>query len=144
MWNETADSSPRQQTRHWPAVLGVCLAALTITVGELLPPTLAADLHAMILVFITAVYVGFASVDGDGRALLVEIGGVALFCSLAVSGLWVWSPLWIVGYVGHAVWDTLHHPNGAFGADIVGWYLPLCVVYDLLIAGYLAVVLVAV
>jgi hypothetical protein len=41
------------------------------------------------------------------------------------------------------VWDTLHHPEGGFGARVVGWYVPFCVVYDLLIAGYLVVVLFA-
>ncbi|WP_284013595.1 hypothetical protein [Halobaculum litoreum] len=94
----------------------------------------------MILVFIAAPYAGFASLDGGVRAMATEFAGIALFCGLAVLGLWVWAPLWILGYAGHAVWDTLHHPESGFGATIVGWYVPFCVVYDVVVAAYLAAV----
>jgi hypothetical protein len=91
-------------------------------------------------VFIAAPYAGFASIEGGRRTMTVEFAGIAAFCLLAVVGLWFWPPVWIVGYAGHAVWDTLHHPDGGFGARVVGWYVPFCVVYDLLVAGYLVVV----
>ncbi|WP_254279333.1 hypothetical protein [Haloarcula marina] len=70
--------------------------------------------------------------------MATEFVGIAFFCSVAVLGLWVWPPLWILGYVGHAVWDTLHHPETGFGTEIVGWYVPFCVIYDVAVAGYLA------
>lgn len=132
--------SPRFWLQSRPLAVGVGLAALTVAISELLLPSLAADIHAMILVFIAAPYAGFASLDGGSRAMATEFAGIALFCSLAVLGLWVWPQLWILGYAGHAVWDTLHHPESGFGATIVSWYVPFCVVYDVLVAGYLAVV----
>lgn len=124
-----------------PLLFGAGLAVLTVVLSELLSADRAAELHAMILVFIAAPYAGFASMDGGRMELVTEVLGITLFCSLAVFGLWVWAPLWIVGYAGHAVWDTLHHPDSGFGAEIVGWYVPFCVSYDILIAGYLAVTL---
>ena len=126
----------RLLSRSRSVAAGVGLAAVTIILSELLPPSLSSDLHAMILVFIAAAYVGFASMDGGRREMLTEFAAIALFCGVAVLGLWVWPPLLIAGYAGHAVWDTLHHPIRDFGAEIVGWYIPFCVVYDLLIAAY--------
>lgn len=131
-------------TQFRPLVVGIGLALATIVVSEHLPAALATDLHALILVFIAAPYAGFASMDGRPREMVTEFAGIAAFCGLAVLGLWVWEPLFVVGYAGHALWDTLHHPSGEFGAEIVGWYIPFCVVYDLVVAGYLAVGLFAV
>lgn len=122
-----------------PLAVGVGLAVLTVVVSELLSPQRAADLHAMILVFIAAPYAGFASIHGGARTIVTEVAGIALFCTLAVLGLWIWPGFWMLGYAGHAVWDTLHHPESEFGATITGWYVPFCVVYDVLVAGYLAV-----
>jgi hypothetical protein len=124
-----------------PLAVGAGLAVLTMLVAELLPPAWAFDLHALVLVFVAAPYAGFASLHGGWRTMAVEFVGIAGFCLLAVVGLWVWPPAWVVGYAGHAAWDTLHHETGGFGARVVGWYVPFCVVYDLLIAGYLTVVL---
>jgi hypothetical protein len=139
----TAPSSVHSR-RFWlqsqPLSVGVGLVVLTVAVSELLPPSLAADLHAMVLVFIAAQYAGFASLDGGGRAMAMEFAGIGLFCGLAVLGLWVCAPIQILGYAGHAAWDTLHHPESGFGATIIGWYVPFCVVYDILVASYLVVV----
>jgi hypothetical protein len=132
--------SPRFWLRSRPLGVGLGLALVTVVVSELLRPPLAADLHAMVLVFVAAPYAGFASFDGRTRAVVTEVVGIAAFCALALLGLWVWHPIWILGYAGHAVWDTLHHPESGFGATIVGWYVPFCAVYDALVAGYLAVV----
>lgn len=66
---------------------GVGLAAVTILFSELLSPSRASDLHAMILVFIAATYVGFASMDGGRREMATEVAGIAFFYGLAVLGL---------------------------------------------------------
>lgn len=127
--------------RWWPLLVGTGLAALTVAVSELLTSARAHDMHAMILVFIAAPYAGFGSLDGTPKALATEFIGITVFCGSAVIGLWVWPPMWVLGYAGHALWDVVHHPEAGFGAEIVGWYVPFCASYDLLVAGYLAVVL---
>lgn len=124
----------------WPVSVGTGLALVTIVVSELLPRAFALDFHALVLVFIAAPYAGFASMDGGPRQMVIEFGGIALFCGLAVGGLWAWHPLWILGYVGHGLWDVLHHPHHRFGATVVGWYIPFCSYYDLIVGGYLFVV----
>ena len=35
----------------------------------------------------------------------------------------------MTGYVLHGTWDLLHHERG-IQTQIVGWYPPVCVVYD--------------
>lgn len=141
MSESTSVYSPQLWLQSRPLSVGIIVASLTILVSELLPPSFAANLHAMILVFITAPNAGFASIDGGTREMLTERASITLFCGLAVAGLWVWEPLWIIGHAGHALWDTLHHPGSGFGAQIVGWYIPFCVVYDRVVAGYLTVVI---
>jgi hypothetical protein len=137
----TSDTLSRRLAQGRPLAVGVGLAVLTMLVAELLPPARAFDLYALILVFVAAPYAGFASLHGGWRTMVVEFAAIAGFCLLAVVGLWLWPSAWVVGYAGHAAWDTLHHESGGFGARVAGWYVPFCVVYDLLVAGYLVVVL---
>lgn len=122
-----------------PVTVGISLALLTVVVSEFLPPSRALDLHTMILIFISAVYLGFASAEEEYYKLMIEISGIIVFCTLAMLGLWLWPPLLIIGFVGHAAWDVLHHPENHLGAQVVSWYIPLCLSYDLLVAGYLTV-----
>lgn len=130
---------PRRWRRRRPILVGTALAAFSVAVGELLPDPRLLEFHTLALVFIAAVYVGFASADGRPGALLTEAVGVVGFVALALVGLWAWPPALIVGFACHAAWDLVHTPHGTFGAETVGWYVPLCVVYDVAIALYLLV-----
>ena len=69
-------------------------------------------------------------------AVAVASGTSAIFYAImALAGL-LWSPLALpLGLAAHAVWDLLHH-NGAFGAPVPKWYIPFCVVFDLLAAAF--------
>jgi hypothetical protein len=131
----------RQSPREWiqirPILIGAGLAALIITFGELLPEEHLLEFHTLALVFIAAVYIGFASADGRPQALVTEVVGIIVFISLALIGLWTWTPALILGFVGHAGWDLIHGPHGTFGAETVGWYIPFCVIVDLAIGAYL-------
>jgi hypothetical protein len=120
-----------------PILVGASLAAFSILFGEVLPEGYLLDVHTLALVLIAAVYIGFASADGRPRALVTEVVGLIWFLGLALVGLWAWPPALVVGFVGHAGWDLLHGPHGRFGAETVGWYIPLCVVYDLAVGAYL-------
>jgi hypothetical protein len=122
-------------------VAGLGLAAPTVLLAESLPAPLARDVHALVLTVVAGPDAGFASMDGRPRALATEAGGIVVCCGLAVLGSWVRPPVLAVGHAGHAVRDGLGHPDGRFGATLVGWDVPFCVVCDLAVAGYLVVVL---
>jgi hypothetical protein len=124
-----------------PFLLAVILAILTIIPCLLLPQHLTMTLLSLLLFGIAAVYFGFAVADGRRNALLIESVVVLIYLGVAVSGLLV-SAWWLVaGYVLHGIWDLLHH-NRAFGARVVRWYIPFCVLYDWLIALFLLVLIV--
>lgn len=115
---------------------GTGLALLTVIVLEWLPLAQAHDMLAMLLVFIAAVYIGFALADGERHNLLIEISGVVGFGLCAVLGLW-WNAWWlVVGYLAHGIWDVIHHPQGIHTPTPQG-YAPFCLVYDWLMSAYL-------
>lgn len=40
------------------------------------------------------------------------------------------------GYFAHGLWDLAHHRHGPL-ADILGWWVPYCVIYDWLVGAFL-------
>lgn len=91
---------------------------------------------AVTLALIGGAYIGFGAADGRSRVFWSELGIAILFGATAVLGLlWHWFAL-PVGLALHAVWDLLHHNMRALARN-PGWYIPLCVVYDLLAAVFL-------
>jgi hypothetical protein len=81
-----------------------------------------------------SLYIGFALRSGDGRWLLIEAGGAALFGAIAWVGLraagWV-----AIGWVAHMAWDVWLHLDRP--QPVVGTWYPLsCVGFDLIVAGY--------
>jgi hypothetical protein len=85
-----------------------------------------------------AIYVGFVLVGGaPTQWLLIEVGGLVFFSTLAVLGL-KYSPWLLAGaWFGHIAWDTLlHSPNTAF---VPQWYPPLCIGFDLVVSAYIVV-----
>ena len=125
-----------RMTRANASVIGVILAAVTMAVAMLIPKPKALDLFAMLLIFIAAIYVGFALLDGRRREALIETVMVALFFVLAILGLWVTPDFLVAGYVAHGAWDALHHPK-AVQTKVVSWWPPFCLVYDWIIGGFI-------
>ncbi len=117
-------------------IIGFVASIATIAIAALMPKGMALELLFGILVGIAAVYFGFALRDGRKRESLIEFGGIALTLALAALGLWV-SPYWLaLGYFVHGVWDLLHHPRG-IRTEMPRWYVPFCLIYDWLLAGFI-------
>lgn len=135
------DATPLRPAPVNPYVLAVALAVLTVIPGLLLPEALTIFILGLLLFGIAAVYFGFAVMDGRRSALLIESAVVLGYLCLVTAGVLVSAWLLVLGYVLHGVWDGLHH-NRAFGANIAAWYIPFCVVYDWLMAVFLAILLV--
>ena len=109
---------------------------MTAPVHMFLEPDASITVAAVTLALIGGAYIGFGAADGRSRMFWSELGIAILFGAAAVLGLlWHWSAL-PLGLALHALWDLLHH-NSRKLARIPEWYIPLCVVYDLLAAAFL-------
>lgn len=87
------------------------------------------------LIVAALVYVVFALAAGDIAALMLEAGGVVIFAVFAAIGLRV-SAYWLVaGWLGHVAWDVMLHPV-AYPGYAPAWYPPLCIGFDVLVAGF--------
>lgn len=90
-------------------------------------------LAAVTLALIGGAYIGFGVADGRRFVFWTELAIAVAFGAAAVLGvLWHWMAL-PLGLVLHALWDLAHHNQGRL-ARIPAWYIPFCVVFDLLAA----------
>jgi len=126
-------------SRHRPTWLGAGLSALLIPVHLFVAQPLSIQISALLLAVIAGAYIGFAAVDGRASALLVELTGAALFSLAALAGLNGYPLAIPIAFMAHAGWDWLHHGRAHFGAAVPGWYIPFCVVIDLLVGGALLI-----
>lgn len=117
-------------------IIGSVGAVATIIIAILIPKSMALELLFAILVAIAFVYFGFVLMDGRAREMLFEFENIALTLTLAFLGLWV-APVWLAaGYLAHGLWDVVHHPRG-IQTKMPQWYVPFCLVYDWIVAGFI-------
>lgn len=88
------------------------------------------------LALIGGAYIGFAANADNARIFWMELMTAMAFGVVAALGIWVHWVFLPIGLALHAGWDLLHH-NRDFGASVPRWYIPFCVIVDLLIAGFL-------
>lgn len=123
-------------TRH-PWLTGVLAAAAVTAVLWLVPLPWALDGAALLLAALGGVYIGTAVARTGGGRAWVEFIVLAVYLLLAFLGTRLTPWLLVVGFAGHALWDVLHHAGWGGLARPARWYVPLCVVFDLLIAAAL-------
>ena len=123
-----------------PIGISLSLATATILLTLTLSAAQASEFHAILLTLIASVYIGFALQGGQPYEVGLELTVAAAFIVLALIGLWL-SPWFIVlGLALHGVWDFLHHD--LIPTPVPRGYIPLCMVYDGLMAGFLSLYLV--
>ena len=120
-----------QQTKK-PVAIGLILALVTLAVWTFFPRQMVIELAAVSLAVIAAVYIGFALSDGREPVKRGETGTAILFIVISLAGLWITPWFLVLGYIGHGIWDWLHHTKH-LQTDLVGWYPPFCAVYDLIV-----------
>ena len=119
-----------------PVGLGVVLLSVAAPIHLLADNETSITIAAMTLALIGGAYIGFAVADGRRNVFWSELAVATLFGAAAALGiLWHWAAL-PIGLTLHAGWDLMHH-NSRRLARIPKWYVPFCVVYDLLAAGFL-------
>ena len=101
----------------------------------------AANVYALGLTLIAAVYIGFAVADGRARVIAVETVVAAVFVVLAAAG--ATGPAWLLvaGLAGHGCKDLWQHRTG-FVAN-TRWWPPFCAAVDFVAAALIAVLIAA-
>ncbi len=139
-----ADSVVSTGSAAW---IGVVVFGMTVPVHLLVPEAVSLDLAAITLALIGGAYIGFGSRDHRAMVFWTELMVAGGFGLVALAGLqWHWSAI-PIGLALHAVWDLFHHNvlqhklldhNVPSLAQVPSWYIPFCVVVDLLAAGFFA------
>lgn len=119
-----------------PLWLGSALIGLMLPIHFLVPIELSVQIAAVTLGVIGGAYIGFAAVNGSRKALITELIGSALFGAAAVIGLAVWPLVIPLGILLHAAWDVAHHKS-KIGAPVPHWYIPFCVIVDVVVGAAL-------
>ena len=94
-------------------------------------------IYAVGLVVAALIYVAFAVVAGNVRAIGIELGGTVLFSLLAWIGLRLEPYVLAAGWAGHVAWDLLVHSIETSGYA-PWWYAAACIGFDLFVAGFIA------
>ena len=117
---------------------GVAACGALIMLARNLSPERELRLYALSLVIAALIYVGFILRGAPLSWIALELAGVVLFTLLALPGAKVSAFLLAFAWAAHAAWDVILHKflNVAFVPD---WYPFVCVGFDLLMAGYIAV-----
>lgn len=118
-------------------MLGVLLAVLYILFARTSGPRRELVIYSIGLILAALIYVAFSFTGAGTWWLIIEIIGMAVFTLLAVLGLRA-SPWFLAaGWALHISWDVFLHlvSPQAFVPD---WYPVVCISFDLIVAGYIA------
>jgi len=113
-----------------PAFSVISLGSLAVHL--LLPHSASYVLAATLLSLIAGIYIGFAVMDGRQSRILVESSIACGFIAFATWSLMKAPHLIPLGYLAHAAWDFLHH-TPLFMVSMPRWYIPACVVVDVIV-----------
>ena len=129
------------QPRHAfiPLGVGLALAILALGIAWLLSDTQALEFHAVLLAVIGMAYLAFAFQDGRLAHIFIEVPVAILFILAALAGLWTSAWFTVLGLALHGGWDFLHHR--VIHTKIPRWWIPLCMVFDIVVALGLTVIL---
>lgn len=117
-------------------LFGVGAGIATILLFIVLPRSYTLDIIPLLLTLIASVYLGFAVIDGRQREIIIEVTVALMFIVVALLGMWLSPYLWLVGYIGHGIWDIAHSKKG-IQTNVPAWYKPFCMIYDWMIALFL-------
>lgn len=121
-------------------VAGVVLGALFLALARAGGRRRERRMLGIGLVVASLFYVAFALRGGaPGPWLAAELGGLAIFAAAAGVGVRFSGWVLALGWGAHVLWDVLLHRSGSGGAYTPEAYPWMCVGFDLLVAGYAAV-----
>jgi hypothetical protein len=116
----------------WGAVVGVAQAGVALAFWWLDLATV----HALMVVLIAAVYIGFSVSDGRTYVIVAESIIVTMFFFLAAAAAVVTPWLLVAIYLAHAVKDLWQHRQQFVRGT--RWWPPFCFAVDVTVASILA------
>jgi hypothetical protein len=126
---------------RYPIVTGVAIGVAALVPHFFLSPELSLAFAAVLLGIVAGVYFGFAVMKGSNFQQQVEFNVASLFGIAALLGIGISAWFLPVGYIAHGLWDFAHHNRASLRlVSIPQWYIPWCVVIDLIIGFGLVVI----
>jgi len=126
------DTSTTARALRWGVVIGAGQASIAFAFWWLDPSAV----HALMIVLIAAVYIGFAVSDGRTHVIVAECTVVAVFF-VAAAAAGAGTPWLLVGlYLAHGAKDLWqHHHHFVRGTR---WWPPFCFSVDITVAAIVA------
>lgn len=116
--------------------IGIISGSLIIISGKMTGFEKDKSFYPLILIFISLLYVLFASIDQGISVIVVESLIAAVFISFAIAGF-KGNTLWVpTGYAIHGFFDILH-PHIVNNSGVPEWWPGFCLGIDEVIALYL-------
>lgn len=124
-----------------PFVTGALVGVGSLAPHFFLPAEASVSFAAVMIALVAGIYFGFAVTNGSARDQFVEFNVSGLFAVTGLLGL-VLSPVILpLAYFGHALWDLAHHNRSQLSlVKIPQWYVPWCIVIDVIIGSGLLIV----
>ena len=122
------------------------LTAVLVGIGSLAPHAFLSReaslaFSAIVIALIAGIYFGFAVVNGSPREQMIEFNVTGLFAVGGLLGMLHWPLILPLAYFAHAGWDFAHHNRANLGlVSIPTWYVPWCVVIDVIVGAGLLVI----
>lgn len=118
---------------------GLLAGGITMGIAAVFPEALVLSFFVAVLGLTSGVYPGLAMTDHiNGRPGLEWAAAITLVC-LGLVGLWI-SPLFLAGaWLLHWVWSAAHYFT-ALGDGFPGGFPEFCLLFDLVIAGFVGYV----
>ena len=133
-------SAPSATVEHpfrAPAAWGVVFGVLNVVAPLCVWWLDQATVHALAIVLIAAVYIGFAVADGRPKVIVVEVCVASIFVLLAATAVTETAWILVAAYFGHGCKDLWQHRT-QFVTN-TRWCPPFCLVVDWVVAVALTV-----
>jgi hypothetical protein len=126
------DASTTTRAYRWGIAVGAVQASIALAFWWLEPSTV----HALMVVLIAAVYVGFAVSDGRTHVIIVESVIVAAFVVVAAVSVSVTPWMLVALYLTHGAKDLWQHRHMFVRGT--RWWPPFCFAVDVTVASIVA------
>jgi hypothetical protein len=127
-----AGASTTPRALNWGVAVGAVQAGVALAFWWLDPSTV----HALMVVLIAAIYIGFAVSDGRTNVIVVECSVVAVFFVVAAVAVAVTPWVLVALYLAHGAKDLWQHRHQFVRGT--RWWPPFCFAVDVTVASIVA------